>query len=118
MENSRKEVRITEAKEKQHCCSNAGTYIQLVLLIIATILGAGLGVVLRFYVPAFQEPKVHKREVALLYFPAEIFLRFVGLLTLPLVISGLVSGIGKLLSCIELNVYMSLSLTNYELIHF
>ena len=66
-------------------------------ILLGVVAGITLGICLRLYVPAFQEPHLHPREVQYLYFPAEIFLRVILFITLPLLVSSLVSGIGKVL---------------------
>lgn len=57
--------------------------------------GVCLGIVLRLFVPPFQQPDLHPREMMYLYLPAEILLRMMTLLALPLVISSLISAIGN-----------------------
>ena len=63
-------------------------------ILFGVVAGITLGICLRMYAPALQEPLLHPREVQYLYFPAEIYLCMMLCITLPLLVSALVSGIG------------------------
>ena len=81
----------------------------MLFILLGVVAGITLGICLRLYVPAFQEPDLHPREVQYLYFPAEIFIRMMTFMSLPLLVSSLVSGIGLLNVCTSLCLYCLLT---------
>jgi L-cystine uptake protein TcyP (sodium:dicarboxylate symporter family) len=63
----------------------------VVLLIIALILGIGIGALMRL-----RDEPYSKRELMYLRFPGELLMNMLQLLILPLIVSSLVSGMTSL----------------------
>ena len=80
------------------CCRDS---LIVVLLLLGVAAGVVLGVCLRVFVPAYQQPKLHPREMMYLFFPAEVFLRFMTFVVAPFLVCSIVSGIGKLSDPLE-----------------
>ena len=67
----------------------------IILLFLAVSAGAGIGYVLRS-VPPFDQPKLNTRAMMLLFFPAELMIRVLTLISLPLILSSLISSVGAM----------------------
>ncbi len=81
----------------RQCCHGCRKHVLSTLLFLATVGGIVVGVVLRNVSP-FDNPKLASRELMYLYFPWELLMRLMMFLVIPLIVSGLVTGIGAL-SC-------------------
>ena len=84
---------VTSCRCCRRCCSR--DTVQITLLLVGVAGGAMLGTYLRMTTEAYSQPKLHPREMMYLYFPAEVFLRFLTFIVLPFMVSSIVSGIGE-----------------------
>ena len=94
------EEHSTRRKRSERCASaKCGRAFregaQIILLMLAVVGGATTGTLLRLYTHAYSQPELHPREMMYLYFPAELFIRFISFITVPFLVSSLISGIGK-----------------------
>lgn len=96
-----KESSMADLTGKKSCCSRFArcffNNLLLLLLFLAVAGGVCAGWFLRD-VPPFDQPHVNTRDMMYLYFPAELLLRMMSLLSLPLIVTSLISGVGGLSS--------------------
>ena len=96
MENNLRKQRVCNMLKRPKSCGMVSSEtLQISLLLAAFVIGIVLGTILRLCTDTFSHPEMNPRAMMYLYFPAELFMRFIYFITVPFLVSSLVSGIGR-----------------------
>ena len=69
--------------------------LKLIFLLVSMAIGIALGALLRHF-PPFDKPGDNPRSMWYVFFPGEIFLRIISVLSVPLLLSSIISGVTSL----------------------